>query len=692
MKQIYPKTAIRPFKETLHGRRVVDNYRWLETASEERTAWIDQQNRLVDSLFLDDPRRCIFSKRFDQLINYERATSPAVSLSRVFYTKTMRNDKHASMYMRDWPDGQERMLIDMNKLDDQENISLGPYSPTRDGKILAYGLSKNGSDWTHLYTIDSVTYEVTDEIPRIAYSWIVWLNDNSGFFYCRSEHTDPEKLTKTDMKIFFHKVGEDWREDEMIFGDALLESDIPNVVQISKDGHHMIIWVEHGITRNELFYADLSKSELKIESITANHEGMFYPKIQDRVFYVMTNHTTPRYRLCSFNLDGEIPHISRWKTIIREEEHILSGFSVIGGKLFLKYSIDVIQHTTIHTLDGRKTGELEYPGIGSGYLPYGEDEVDAVFVSYSSFYEPSVTYHYDIQRNKLSVFLENNLSVHTDNYITEQLFYRSTDGTNVPMFVIRKKDILLEGLNPTILTAYGGFEYSFTPSFSPSILFWLEQGGIYAVANIRGGGEYGENWHRDGILRKKQNGFDDFISAGEALIGERLVRLSNEDNFAFRKYSNPQCLGIIGESNGGLLACAALVQRPDLWSAVVSSVPLLDMLRFHLTEGGKFWITEYGDPENPDDFTWLLEYSPYHNIRNDLNYTSTLLIASLHDDRGTDAMHAFKMAAKLQTVNATDNPILLRTLTNVGHSRGRTTQMSINEQTEKFLFIAKHLM
>lgn len=692
MKSEYPKTEIKPFEELLHGQKIVDNYRWLETASDERSTWIDEQNKFADSLIFDDPKREMFTKRFDQLLNYDRTGLPRATLSRIFYSRIKRDEKHASLYMCDWPDGDEQILVDIDRFSEKGNISLGGYSATRDGRLLAYGLSKDGSDWLHWYIMDIDSGDILDEIPRLVYTSVSWLPDKSGFLYCRSMHSDPEKLKKTSMKVFFHKLGADWRKDEMIFGDGLTESDLPCVWLISKDGRHLIIVVNHGQTRNEIFYADLSKPELKIESLTANHDSLFYPDIEEDVLYVMTNEGAPKYRLCRISLDGTLPNIDRWETIIAEDNDVLSSFSVIGGQLFIERSVDMIQHTSIHSLDGRKIGELEYPGIGRGSLPYGEDEVDAVFVSFSSFFEPPVVYRYDIKSNKLSIFMKSSLTVNTDDYITEQIFYRSFDGTAVPMFVIRPKDAPLDGSNPAILTGYGGFEYSFAPYFSSPVVFWLEQGGIYAIANIRGGGEYGENWHLDGMLEKKQNVFDDFIAAGEALIGERPVRLSSEDNFAIRQYSSREHIGIMGGSNGGLLTGAALVQRPDLWAAVISNVPLLDMLRFHLTEGGKYWISEYGDPDNSEHFNWLIEYSPYHNVKNSSHFPPTLFITSLHDDRGTDSMHAFKMTAKLQACNTSDKPIILRTLTNVGHGAGRTTQMSIVEQTEIYIFLLKYLM
>ncbi|MCD4707606.1 MAG: prolyl oligopeptidase family serine peptidase [Candidatus Sabulitectum sp.] len=690
MKPECPKTRIRPFEETLHGRKMIDNYRWLETDGEERTTWIDRQNELVDKLVLDDPRREMFSKRFDELFNYDRTGFPAPTLSHLFYLKIKSGEKHASLYMRSWPDGEEQILMDIDEFSELGNISFGRYCPTRDSKLLAYSLSKDGSDWLHWYVMDLQSGDIIDEIPRLVYTWICWLPDNSGFIYSRS--TDPDNLSKNGLSVFLHKLGTDWRNDKMILGKGLVETDIANAVAISRDGTHLIIEVNHGLTLNELFYTDLSADKLTAKSITGDHTGLFYANIYKGMLYVRTSNEAPNHRVCRVVLDGSVPLIDKWETIVPEGDDALTGLNVIGDRFFIKQSVDVITHTFIYSLDGKRTGELEYPGVGNGSLPYGEEDVDAIFVSYSSPFQPAKTYHYDIQQNKLTGFTESSLKVSTEKYLTEQVFFKSLDNTVVPMFIIRNRDIELDGSNSVILTGYGGFNASRLPYFSSAVLFWLEQGGIYAIANIRGGGEYGENWHQGGMLGNKQNVFNDFIAAGEALIGEKPVRLAGDDNFSVRRYSSREHLGISGGSNGGLLTGAVLVQRPDLWAAVVSDVPLLDMLRFHLTQGGKFWMSEYGSPDNPEDFEWLVSYSPYHNVKEGSHFPPTLLKTSLHDDRGTDSLHAFKMAAKLQAVNTSDNPILLRTMTNVGHGAGRTTQMNIDEQTEIFLFLVKHLM
>ncbi len=477
----------------------------------------------------------------------------------------------------------------------------------------------------------------------------------------------------------------------MILGSQLTDTDMPFVSAISRDGIHVIISVKHGLAVNELYYANLSGDEITVESITGENIGLFHPEIYKGVLYVRTCHNAAKYKICKVVLDGTLPLINKWELVVPEGDSVLMELSVIGHRLFVKQSVDVLTHTYIYSLDGEKIGELEYPGIGNGSLPYGEEEVDAVFLFYSSFFQPFEIYKYDIKHNKLEKFTESCLKVNTENYITEQVFFESADKTVVPMFVIRNRDVVLDGSNKVILTGYGGFNSSKLPAFSPAILFWLEQGGIFAVANLRGGGEYGENWHQAGMLDKKQNVFDDFISAGEALIGERPVKLVTQTEFSVRKYSSGKHIGILGGSNGGLLTGAALVQRPDLWAAVVSNVPLLDMLRFHLTEGGKYWMSEYGNPDNPKDFEWLLAYSPYHNVKDGSSFPPTLIKTSLHDDRGTDSLHAFKMTAKLQAANTSDNPIMLRTKTNVGHGAGRTTQMNIDEQTELFLFFMKFL-
>ncbi len=690
MNSQFPETEIRPFVEELHGRRMVDDYRWLETAGEERTNWIDQQNKLVDRIVLNDPKRENFQKRFDKLFNIDQSGYPVTSLSRIFYRKIKCGEKNTSLYMRMLPDGEEEILIDMNNPDGDSNITLGHCIPTRDGSLLSYRLSKNGSDWTHLYIMNLNTGEVSDEIPRLVYTWTCWLPDNSGFVYARS--ADPDNLTKNGLCIFIHKLGENWRTDKMLLGDGLGETDMASPVAISRDGRHLIMEVKHGLSDSELLYTDLHSENPGAKSITAGHKGRYQGLVSDNVLYIKTSNEAPNYRICKIQLNEDLPHIAKWETIVPESDTALLTFNVIGKKLFVTRMIDVLTHTFIHSLKGEVTGKIDYPGIGVGTVPRGEYEADAVFVNYFSSYQAPETYRYNIQTNKLTLFFESPLKVNTNDYITEQVFYRSIDGTVVPMSVTMSKGTQFDGSNPAILSGYGGFGGSELSFFSPSTLFWLEQGGIYAKANIRGGGEYGENWHKDGMLKNKQNVFDDFIAAGEALTGIRPVRPSDSNEFVLRRYTDSSRLGIKGGSNGGLLTGAVLVQRPDLWAAVVSTVPLLDMLRYHLTQGGKYWISEYGDPDNPEDFEWLLSYSPYHNIKQDSHFPPTLLQTSLHDDRGTDSLHAFKMAAKLQAANASENPILLRTMTNVGHGTGRTTQMNIDEQTEIFLFLVKNLM
>ena len=566
-----PKTQVRSFVEVLHGRKMVDDYRWLETESEKRTAWINEQNNLVDSMVLDDPKREDFRKRFDRIFNIEQYDFPAASLSRIFYKKIKCGEKHPSLYMRSLPNGEEQILIDMNKLDGKLNFSLGHCIPTRDGNLLSYRLSENGSDWTHLYIMNVNTGEVSDEIPRLVYTWTCWLPDNSGFLYARS--ADPDNLTKNGLCVFVHKLGENWRNDRMIFGEGLTETDMANPEAISRDGRHLIIEVQHGLSENELFYTDLQSKNPVVESITAGHKGLYQSLISDNVLYVKTSNEAPNYRICKIRLNGTLPHITRWETIVPEDNTAILTFNVIGKKLFVTRIIDVLTHTFIHSLKGEQTGKIDYPGIGVGTVPRGEDEADAVFVCYFSSYQAPETYRYDIETNELTMLFESSMKVDTDEYLTEQVFYRSFDGTVVPMSVTMRKGTQFDGSNPAILSGYGGFGGSELSYYSPSNLFWLEEGGIYAKANIRGGGEYGENWHKDGMLKNKQNVFDDFIAAGEALTGIRPVRPSGSDEFELRRYTDSSRLGIKGGSNGGLLTGAALVQRPDLWSAVVSMVP-----------------------------------------------------------------------------------------------------------------------
>jgi prolyl oligopeptidase len=676
----------------LHDLEIADPYRWLEAASPERTEWIKAQNNYTDSWFKRNEGDPQLRARLEELLLVDTVDLQAVREGRIFLYRQKFDQQQGAIYMRDWlPEAEEKLLLNPNKLSEDGSVALGEISITKDGQIMAYGLTKNGSDWCQWKVMDIKTGDMLDEIPRLAYTRFSWLPDNSGFYYSRSEHTAPEKLTKTNKRLFFHRLGTDWRGDQLIFGEGLKEHESPYVDDISEDGRHVILGISRGYDQGELHYLDLLAKDGKIHPITEGAEGLFDSKIKNDVLYVLTNNKAPNFKICRSTLDG-IPSIDRWETLIPEEKgRVLDSMSVFSDRLFVGEKRDIASHIKEYTLEGKFAHEIELPTLGCASVPYGKEEMNAVFLDFSSFFHPPSIYRYDFASRQLSLFAKEEYPFDPEMFMAEQVWFQSKDKTEVPMFVIRKKDTVLDGKNPTILTGYGGFNIGMEPEFSPSGVGWLEKGGIVAIANLRGGDEFGEDWHKAGMLGNKQNVFDDFISAGEALTGDNPSRLAGDDRYAPRKYTSPHNLGIQGGSNGGLLVGAALVQRPDLWGAVNCDVPLLDMLRFHLTEGGKYWKSEYGDPDDPDDFRFLLAYSPYHNAKDGVEYPPVLFETSLGDDRGVDPMHAMKMAAMLQAYNTSDNPILLRVKTNTGHGHSKPIKMIIDELVEYYSFMHENL-
>ena len=486
------------------------------------------------------------------------------------------------------------------------------------------------------------------------------------------------------MRVFFHKLGTDWRHDEKIFGDGLPEAASPGVSEISDDGKHAMINISYGCGEEELYY--LNRTISGIQKISGEKRATFRPQIENNVLYIMTDLDAPKFKLCSASLDA-VPSLDRWKTLLSEQENVLEGIYVVDDKLFVNYSVNVTSKLQEFTTDGVLKHDIALPCLGSASTPCGEK--DFIFFSFQSFAQPHTVYQYNALTGTSTEFSKQVIPFTPELFTSEQVWYKSKDGTPIPMFIVHAKSTIANGKNPTILTGYGGFNISESPYFSAARVSWLEQGGVIAIANLRGGGEFGEEWHRQGMLKNKQNCFDDFIAAGEALTGKNQVLVDGA--WTTRAYTNAKQLGISGGSNGGLLVGAVLVQRPDLWAAVDCSVPLLDMLRFHLTDGGKWWVSEYGSVADVTAFKNLLSYSPYHNVKN-AAYPAVIFETSLGDDRGVDPMHAMKMAALVQTRNTSENPILLNVKKDTGHGHGKPLKMIIHETTDFYSFMKKILV
>lgn len=686
----YPKTKIEPVIEEKFGRKIIDDYRWLEKESEERTSWIETQNTFTREN-INYPKGEVLRKAFEKYYRVSHQSIPIPSERYLFIYKREPNQEHGSLFCRDWPDEtNERLIIDPNEYDPSGRTSIGGISSTLDGRYLSYHLHKDGSDFFMMRIIDVETLEVLDEIPRLVYTWANWLPDRTGFFYSRSETNDPEQISKVGMKVFFHKLGRDWREDEKVFGDQIPEDSIPGT-RISRDGKHLIFNVSYGTYYTQLFYKNLDDTKSEVFQITDRPDAVFNTRFDEEYLFISTNMDAPKSRVFKCKLDGSIPYSDRWEEIVPEKEKSIVYMNALGGRLFIQYNQGLEFGNETFDFDGRYLGQMNQPALGNLMLPYGEPKVDAVFTYFTNRSTPLEHYRYNIEKNELKLYYRPNLDFDASEYITKLQFYRSCDGVEVPMVVTHHKDVIFDGNNKVILSAYGGFGSTMDHWFNKEWAVWLERGAIVVEAGIRGGAEYGEKWHENGMLDKKQNCFDDFIAAGEALIGERPIRDNDNGEYRTINYTKSEKLAITGGSNGGLLTGAVLVQRPDLWGVVVVRAPLLDMIRFHFTEGAKFWISEYGDPDKEADFAWLIDYSPYHNIKDNVDYPPTLIMTSLGDDRGVDPMHAMKMAAKLQRANRSDNPVLLKVNDKAGHGLAESIQQIIDHKVEVMAFIEKYI-
>ena len=685
----YPATRAEFLEESIAGIRIRDDYRHLEVPSEERTRWITAQNELTYRIISSIPEKDAIASRLEELVKTDKYDSVDVCNGRVFYKKRGFSEDISSVYYRNLPDGDETLLIDARTLSKDGTAGIETLNGNSSGRFLAYSVSDNGHDWEHWYIMDVEKRKIVDEIPRLAYTSIMWLTQKNSFFYSRSSADDPAKLSKLDHNLYIHKVGTDWRDDVLFFeGDGPVSN--PHVATMTADDKKVIVSVMKSFCSNEIYYIDRSKRKLEAYSLTRGIDANFLCAVRENMLYIMTNHEAPNNKLCKVSLNGDIPTMDRWETIVPNGRYYLSSFNVFAKKVYLSKRVNARDFIYECSCSGENMKRMKTPFGGTVSIPFGMNKTGQMFYNIESFFDPERTYC--IGKNSRSgLFVKNSCDFDPADFMTEQLWFRSRDNTEVPMFVLRKKDIVLDGSNPTILYGYGGFGNPTLPYFSAARILWLERGGIIAFPNIRGGDDFNSKWHRDGYRDKKQNCFDDFIAAAEALIGENPTRVTRGRNLMSRKYTSREHLGIWGGSNGGLLVGAVTTQRPDLFSAVICDMPLLDMTRFHLTEGGKFWVTEYGNPDDPKDLEYLLRYSPYHNVKSGTGYPAMLICTSLGDDRGTDPMHAMKMAAAMQEANSSENPILLKVDGAVGHGGSDSLGSNLSEMTVFYSFFTKFL-
>jgi prolyl oligopeptidase len=673
----YPPARTNAVIDTLHGRAIADPYRWMENVEDaDVRSWIDAENALTRRILDCLPGRSAFEKRLSEILSIGTIGVPEVAGNRHFYMKRQGSENQPVLYWREGPLGEAKVLLDPNALSAEGIVAVDWWYPSRDGHLLAYGLSEGGSEQSTLHVLGVDTGEkLGDTIPRTRGSSIAWLPDGSGFYYMR--FPNPGDVPKGEEhfhgRIRFHRLGGDPAADPVVFGEGRDMQDWLDC-DLSDDGRFLVVHASQTARKTALFVKDLRDKSGAFIDVSGTVDAHFIGAVHDGFLYIQTDDGAPNYRL--FKVSAAHPSRADWKEIIPEGKFKLEQVAFVGGRIFASYLENASSRLYEFDADGKLRREIELAGIGTVYGVGGEWQGSEFFFGFTSFFVPQIVYRVDIGTDRIDVYDRVVSPVDASRYTAEQVWCRSKDGTRVPMFVIRGKNAVLDGGNPTILYGYGGFDVPITPGYSKTIIPWLEAGGLYAVVNLRGGGEFGEEWHRAGMLGNKQNVFDDYIAAAEWLFAE--------------KYTSPARLAIFGGSNGGLLVGAIVTQRPDICAAAVCAVPVLDMMRYHLFSVGRYWITEYGDPAKADEFEYLIRYSPYHNVKDGVRYPAILLTTAESDSR-VDPAHAMKMTARLQAATSSENPVLLRFETKAGHGIGAPVQKVIDEYADYLSFLSWRL-
>lgn len=672
----YPKTETVEQIDNYHGVQVKDPYRWLENPdSPETKAWVNAQNEVTFNFLEQIKERETIQERLTELWNYEKYGIPIKKGERYFYFKNDGLQNQSVLYTLNDLNDEPNVLLDPNQFSEDGTIALSGVAISDNGQFLAYGISKSGSDWQEWQVRNIETKEdFSDHLEWIKFSGATWTKDNEGFFYSRYEAPpEGQQLEQANyyQKLYYHRLGTEQAEDILIYErpdkkEWMFDADV------TEDGRYLIISVSQGTDpKNLVFYQDLADKTGEIKELIKDFVSSFdFIDYEGTLFWFRTDYEAPKGRL--IGIDITQPEPENWQEIIPESEKTLEGVSVLNNQFILDYLQDARSRLQIHQLDGTYLKDIELPNIGSVGGFNGKRSDTETFYAFTSFTTPTTIYRYNLETGESTLFRQPNVKFNPENYETRQVFYRSQDGTQVPMFITHKKGLFLDGNNPTLLYAYGGFNISLTPSFSVTRLVWMEMGGVYAVPNLRGGGEYGEQWHQAGTKLNKQNVFDDFIAAAQWLIEHR--------------YTSSHKLAISGGSNGGLLVGACMTQRPDLFGAALPAVGVMDMLRFHKFTIGWAWCSDYGSPDNPEEFEALYAYSPLHNLKSGTEYPSTLITTADHDDRVVPA-HSFKFAAALQAAHAGENPVLIRIETKAGHGAGKPTRKRIEEATDQLGFL-----
>lgn len=665
--------------EDLHGERLEDPYRWLENSQDPAVqAWVAAQNAYTQATLEHAPNRQAIRARLDGLLTVGLVGTPSPYGQRFFYTRRDGRQNQPVLQVRDGQDGAERTLLDPNTLSERGLVSLDWWHPSQDGRRVAYGLSEGGDEWSTLRVVDVDSGETLgEEIPRTRACSVAWLPDGRSFYYTRYPlpGTVGDGEEHYNRHVFLHALGTDWRVDEEVFGAGRAREDWPGV-DVSPDGRWVLVIVSQGWARSEVYLLDRSKPHAEWVAVHTGENAWADGEIAGGVLYLRTNLGAPNYRV--YAIDPERPERTQWQEIIPEHPtRVIEQVRPIAGLLALTTLENATSRLTLLTANGAWVRDVALPGLGTVTGLGGEWDGDAAYIGFTSFAQPSTSYRVDMATGNAHLFALGTLPEGLDpsRYTVRQEWYASKDGTRVSLFLIHRQDLIPGPETPAVLTGYGGFNVSRTPGFDASLPLWLDAGGLYALPNLRGGGEYGEAWHHGGMLGNKQNVFDDFAAAAEWLIAQRMT--------------SPERLAITGGSNGGLLVGAALTQRPELFRAVVCRVPLLDMLRYHLLQVARLWIAEYGSAEDPQHYQWLRAYSPYHHVKAGA-YPAVLLTTAQGDSR-VDPMHARKMAALLQAENTSGRPVLLREEEAAGHGVGKPRGKVLDELVAVWSFLGWQL-
>jgi prolyl oligopeptidase len=670
----YPTTKKGTHKDIYFGKEVSDPYRWLEDDRSAETAeWVKAQNEVTFNYLAQLPARETIKNDLTKIWNYPRQSLPFKVGTKYFVWKNDGLQNQAVLYVTEGLDGEPREFINPNTLSTEGTTAVGSLSASNDDKYLAYTTSVGGSDWKEIHVKDLAGNDLPDVIEWVKFSGISWAGN--GFYYSGYDAPKGSALSQKNEfnKVYYHALGTPQAQDKLIYQDSKNPLRY-NTAHATEDGRFLLLVVSGGTSGNSLAVQELKRSGSTFRALVSDFDYDYSPIGNfDNELYVITNKDAPRQQL--LKIDPTAKNL-KWETVIPESENVLQSVSIIGGKLIVTYLQDAYSRLYIYDKSGKLETEIQLPEIGALAGISGDKDENEMFYGFTSFTTLNNIYRLDVTNPQPELYKALTLNVKTGKYITEQVFYESKDGTKVPMFIVYKEGTDRNGKNPTLLYGYGGFNISVTPGYSASRMLFLEQGGIYAVANLRGGGEYGEAWHKAGTKLQKQNVFDDFIAAAEYLIKE--------------KYTSPEKLAIKGGSNGGLLVGACVAQRPELYKVALPAVGVMDMLRFHKFTVGWGWVSDYGSSDNAEEFNYLLGYSPLHNIKAGTCYPATLITTADHDDRVVPA-HSFKFTATIQEAQACDNPVLIRVETMAGHGAGKPTSKAIEEEADIWAFVFHNL-